>query len=57
MQQMLFLTPDHAGQRESANDTAFLIHGDSFRSVAGKVKTCFLAGLSQANPTVEMHGA
>jgi hypothetical protein len=34
----------------------FLIHGEGFGSIAGKVKM-FLTGLSQANPTVERHGA
>jgi len=47
-----------AGQRETANDSTFLIHGDRFGSIAGKVKTCFSrAACSPANPTVEMHGA
>jgi hypothetical protein len=35
----------------------FLIHGESLGSFAGKVKTCFSRAFSQANPTVEMHGA
>jgi len=40
-----------------AKDVTFLIHGDRFGSIAGKVKTCFSRAFSQANPTVEIHGA
>jgi hypothetical protein len=47
-----------AGQLEAANVNRISIHGDRFGSIAGKVKKCFSrAACSQANPTVEMHGA
>jgi len=46
-----------AGQRETAKDLTFLIHGDGFDSIAGKVKTCLSRAFSRANPTVEIHGA
>jgi hypothetical protein len=40
-----------------AKDITFLIHGERLGSIAGKVKTCFSRAFSQANPTVERHGA
>jgi hypothetical protein len=46
-----------AGQREWAKDFTLLIHGEGFDLIAGKVNTCFSRAFSQANPTVEMHGA
>jgi hypothetical protein len=46
-----------AGQREKAKDITLLIHGERLGSIAGKVKTCFSRAFSQANPTVERHGA
>jgi hypothetical protein len=45
------------GPAREAKDVTFLIHGDRFGSIAGKVKTCFSRAFSQANPTVEIHGA
>jgi len=40
-----------------AKDITFLIHGERLGAIAGTVKTCFSRAFSQANPTVEMHGA
>jgi hypothetical protein len=33
------------------------IHGERLGPIASKVKTCFSRAFSQANPTVEIHGA